>query len=251
MRHAGALRIDHVVGLQHLYWVPEGQPPSEGAYVTYPFEDLTGILALESHRNRCLIVGEDLGTVPPGFRDKMAALGILSYKVLYFEQDPESGEFLPPEDYPLLALATVGSHDLATLRGWWQSHDIELREINQLYSDPEEGRRQRDTREKEKRHLLQALQKQGLDPGDGNDRDRLACAVHTFLGRSNAAIAMLRMENLLGEITQVNLPATTNQYPNWRRRLSMKLESLGDDPQIKLIVQSMTRGRRAAEKHRA
>jgi 4-alpha-glucanotransferase len=88
MRHAGALRIDHVVGLQHLYWVPDGQPPSGGAYVAYPFDDLTGILALESWRNHCMVVGEDLGTVPAGFREKAAALGILSYKVIYFEQDP-------------------------------------------------------------------------------------------------------------------------------------------------------------------
>src|ERR1700689_1304896 len=128
MRHAGALRIDHIVGLQHLYWVPEGHPPAEGAYVTYPFYDLAGILALESCRNQCLVVGEDLGTVPPGFRERTAELGILSSKVLYFEQNAATGEFLAPEEYPVLSLASVGTHDLATLGGWWDENDIKLRE---------------------------------------------------------------------------------------------------------------------------
>jgi 4-alpha-glucanotransferase len=243
MRHAGALRIDHVVGLQHLYWVPESQPPSAGAYVTYPFDDLTGILALESWRNQCLVVGEDLGTVPAGFRERAAALGIFSYKVVYFEQDPESGAFLPPERYPFLALATVGSHDLATLSGWLEAHDVESREVHHLYSDPAEGQRQRRRRSEEKRHLLEALEKARLDPGDGSDYDRLSQAVHAFLGRSGAAIAMVQMEHLINQHMQVNLPGTTNQYPNWRRRLTMSLETFENDPQIEAIIQSVSIGR--------
>jgi 4-alpha-glucanotransferase len=117
MRHAGGLRIDHAMGLQHLYWIPQGQKPSAGAYVRYPIEDLLGILALESHRHGCLIIGEDLGTVPEGFRERTAEENILSYRVLFFEQEPETGAFLAPSAYPELALATVGSHDLPTLRG--------------------------------------------------------------------------------------------------------------------------------------
>ena len=128
MRHAGGLRIDHVMGLQHLYWVPQGQKPSAGAYVRYPMEDFIGILALESHRHRCLVVGEDLGTVPEGFRERMAEANILSYRVLFFEQEPETGAFLPPNAYPPLALAVVGSHDLPTLRGWWEGRDLDLKE---------------------------------------------------------------------------------------------------------------------------
>ena len=128
MRHAGGLRIDHVMGLQHLYWVPQGQKPSEGAYVRYPLDDLVGILALESHRHRCLVVGEDLGTVPEGFRERMAEANILSYRVLFFEQDIETGAFVPPQAYPALALAVVGSHDLPTLRGWWEGRDLDIKE---------------------------------------------------------------------------------------------------------------------------
>src|SRR5262249_16240782 len=115
MRHAGALRIDHVMGLQRLWWVPAGKQPADGAYVTYPMKDLIGILALESHRRRCLVIGEDLGTVPEGFREHMAEANILSYRVLFFEQDGASGEFLPPANYPRSAIAVAGSHDLPTL----------------------------------------------------------------------------------------------------------------------------------------
>jgi 4-alpha-glucanotransferase len=240
MRYAGAIRIDHVVGLQHLYWVPEGSPPSEGAYVRYPFEDLTGILALESHRNQCLVIGEDLGTVPPGFRERAANLGILSSKVLYFEQKSGMGDFSAPQDYPPLSLASVGSHDLATIRGWWNANDIELREKYRLYSDPGEGSRQRERREQEKRSLLSALHRERLDPGDGTDSDRLCMAVHTFLGRSHADIAMVSMEDLVGTTMQVNLPGSTTQYPNWQRRIPLSLEKIMSDGSIKRSIQSLT-----------
>jgi 4-alpha-glucanotransferase len=244
MRHAGALRIDHVVGLQHLYWVPEGRSPAEGAYVTYPFNDLAGILALESCRNQCLVVGEDLGTVPPGFRERIAELGILSSKVLYFEQNGDTGEFLAPEEYPVLSLASVGTHDLATLGGWWDENDIKLRETHQLYSDPEEGARQHRHRRAEKRNLLEALEKSGLDPGDGSDKMRFARAVHSFLGSTNAAVAMIQMEDLIGTTMQVNLPGTTNQYPNWRRRLTSNIESIVKDPRVNAIVEAISNARR-------
>lgn len=118
MCHAGGLRIDHVMALEQLYWVPQGATAAQGAYVRYPREDLIGILALESHRNRCLIVGEDLGTVPAGFRDRMSEARILSYRVLFFEKD--AGGFVGPNRYPALSLAVTGSHDLPTLSAWME-----------------------------------------------------------------------------------------------------------------------------------
>ena len=235
LRHAGALRIDHVLGMQHLYWVPKGHPASQGAYVTYPFDDLAAILALESTRNRCLVVGEDLGTVPRGFREKLADAGILSYRVLYFEQN-KSGEFVAPEKYPALSLATIGNHDMATLAGWWQGLDIKLHEENNLYPDAAEAARQYDQREKDKRNLLKALSDAGIDVGDGDDFQQIAVAVHTFLARTNSSLAMAQLDNLAQETDQVNLPGSSDEQPNWRRRYSMTLEELAADRQVEQLV---------------
>ncbi len=243
MRYSGGLRIDHVVGLQHLYWVPEGNSPAQGAYVRYPFDDLIGILALESWRNQCLVVGEDLGTVPAGFRERLIERGILSYRLLYFEQNTGSGEFIAPDEYAAFALATIGSHDLATLKGWWLANDVDIRERHDLYPDPMEGRRQRDTRKKEKARLLAALRQQELDPENGDDFQCLSESVHAFLARSGAAIAMVQLENLTGEVSQVNLPATTNEHPNWRRRLSMTLEEIKASPDATAVIETVRRER--------
>lgn len=272
MRHAGGLRIDHVLGLQRLWWVPAGESARNGAYMAYPFDDLAAILALESHRQQCLVVGEDLGTVPEGFREKMADYGILSYKLLFFEQDGAGG-YLPPDAYAPGAMATVSSHDLPTLAGWWIAEDIKIREDRQLYSDPEEGPRQRRQREADKAALVEALRREGLlegraraagaEPqdewGGGStagaelqpaeatpspiDPDRLSLAVHAFLGRSRSAIAMVQVEELMRETAQVNLPATTDQYPNWRRKAAMTLEELAKSDWARRLMQTLAEAR--------
>lgn len=235
MRHAGGLRIDHVMGLQRLYWIPRGQPPTAGAYVRYPMDDLVGILALESHRQRCLVVGEDLGTVPEGFRECMEQANVLSYRVLFFERDEETGAFLPPAAYPELAMAVTGSHDLPTLHGWWEGRDIDLKERLSLYPDPQEAARQRRTREEDRRLLLQALRRERLLPDGDSPQDPpampdLAHAAHVYLARSPAALALVQIDDLTGEADQVNVPATSREHPNWRRRLSMTLEELASCP---------------------
>jgi 4-alpha-glucanotransferase len=221
MRHAGALRIDHVMALQHLYWVPRGSSPADGGYVRYPMNDLIGILALESQRHRCLIVGEDLGTVPEGFRERMEAANILSYRVMFFEKDP--GRFHPPGSYPRLALAVAGSHDLPTLKAWWTGSDIDLRESLKLFPAPEGAREARDERQREREQLLAALADQHLSPAEGED---VAEAVHAFLARSNAGFAVVQLDDITGEIEPVNVPTTSDQHPNWRRRLSLSLDEL-------------------------
>jgi 4-alpha-glucanotransferase len=241
MRYCHALRIDHAIGLQHLYCIPAGHKPDQGAYITYPFDDLAGILALESWRNRCLVIGEDLGTLPPGFSEKLNDHGMLSYRVIYFGQDSE--QYIPPDKYRALALATVGSHDLATLKGWWLGNDIAIREQHGLYPDPVEGERQRKLRSKEKQQLLTSLRLQGLDPGDGNEFWRLSRSVHAFLARSGAAIAMVQLEDLTGEISQTNLPATSGEHPNWRRRLSKSLQELTNDPNVADVIEAIRRER--------
>jgi 4-alpha-glucanotransferase len=246
MRHAGGLRIDHVMGLQHLYWIPEGRAPSEGAYVSYPLDDLMGILALESHRHRCLVVGEDLGTVPEGFREHMEAAGILSYRVLFFEVDAR-GTFVLPQDYPPLALATPGSHDLATLRGWWEAHDIELKSRHGLYPSKDEEQRQQEQRAKERVALLHALEAAGLGLRDldatGPFRPELADAVHAFLARTRAGLAMVQLDDLTDERDQVNLPGTIDQHPNWRRKQSISLEDLSASPRVRALAHILNSAR--------
>jgi malto-oligosyltrehalose trehalohydrolase/4-alpha-glucanotransferase len=232
MRHSGGLRIDHVMGLQQLYWVPQGRTPAEGAYVRYPFADLLGILALESQRHRCLVVGEDLGTVPEGFRERMAEAKVLSYRVLYFEQDSNSA-FLPPSAYPELAVAVVGSHDLPTLRGWWEGRDLNLKQSLGLFPGTDEATHQREARERDRKELLLALRREGLLPKDVEpDIPTLSRAAHRYLARSPAMLALAQIDDLTDEADPVNVPATSNEHPNWRRRLSMTLEGLAARPRF-------------------
>ena len=227
MRSAGALRLDHAMGLQQLYWVPQGGTPREGAYVSYPLEDLIGIVALESHRHRCLVIGEDLGTVPEGFREAMQAANILSYRVLFFEQNQPTGEFLEPSAYPLLSLAVVGNHDLPTLGGWWLARDLEIKERLGLFPEAGEASRQRAARDRDKLELLQALRREKLiEPNTEPDFATLARAVHAFLARTNSALVMAQLDDITDETEQVNVPATDAEHPNWRRRLSLTLDEL-------------------------
>lgn len=249
MRYAGGLRIDHAMWLERLYWIPEGSEHGEGAYVAYPFEDLVGILALESRRARCLVVGEDLGTVPEGFRERMRDAGVFSYRVLPFEQS--NGRLHAPRDYPRLALATIGSHDLATLRGWWEGRDIALKDEKGLYPDPGAAEAQRAERARERRMLLAALRDERLELPPGLDEHSpyapaLARAVHEYLARTNAWLAVTQLEDLTDEAEQANLPGTTDQYPNWRRKLAVPLEALTTDARVRDLAAILSRLRPAA-----
>ena len=159
MRHAGALRIDHVMGLARLFVVPDGGKPLEGAYLSYPLDNLLAELALESHRAQCMVIGEDLGTLPWGFSERLADSGILSYRVLWFEREGEG--FAPPAHYPRMAMACVSTHDLPTLKGWWEGADIAEKLALGLLSD-EDARKERETRREDRRLLLEALAREGL-----------------------------------------------------------------------------------------
>jgi malto-oligosyltrehalose trehalohydrolase/4-alpha-glucanotransferase len=238
MRHAGGLRIDHVMGLQHLYWVPKGKAPCAGAYVRYPLDDLIGILALESERHHCLVVGEDLGTVPEGFRERMQDANVLSYRVLFFEQD-RTGAFLPPDAYPSLALAVIGSHDLPTLRGWWEGRDLELKQRLGLFPDPAEFARQQEERQRHCEFLLAALRAADLLPPDTPVKPlSLLRAAHAFLARSPSMLAIAQMDDLTEETDPVNIPGTSDEHPNWRRRLSIPLEELSATPSFVDVVRT-------------
>jgi glycogen operon protein len=226
MRHAGAIRIDHVMALQHLYFIPANASPADGGYVRYALDDLVGILALESMRNNCLVIGEDLGTVPAGFRERMAAANILSYRVLFFEKTEDGTTFLPPDAYPSAALAVVASHDLPTLRAWLDGSDITLR-VTIGAIDESEAAKQRIARETDRVALVSALAREGLlRPTESPDDDAFVATAHAFLARSGAVLVMAQLDDIAGETDPVNVPTTTNEYPNWRRRISVSLEDL-------------------------
>jgi 4-alpha-glucanotransferase len=231
MRHAGALRIDHILGLQRSFWWPADGAP--GAYVRQPVDDLLGVVALESHRQRCVVVGEDLGTVPGGLRRMLDRTGVLGCSVLYFERD-QDGSFRRPAHYRQRSVASIGTHDLPTLAGFWAGRDIHWRERLGLYRDPQQAGRERQARRTELRALLRLLEAEGLLP-QGIDPSAppeslpwsIAAALHRMLARSPALLMVLQIEDALGAIEQANLPGTIDQHPNWRRRLDRPTAELG------------------------
>ena len=239
MRAAGALRIDHVMGLLRLFWVPAGAAARDGAYVHYRMDEQLAIVALESHRNRCLVIGEDLGTVPDEARRQLAQLGALSCRLLYFERRHD-GEFRPGAEYPPEALVAVGSHDLPTLAGWWAGRDLEWWRDLGLCPAGEPYERRRAERARDRLRLVQALQREGLlspDPGAEAVAAQpldpaVAEAAQAFLAASPAQVMMVQLEDVLGVAEQANLPGTTEAHPNWRRKLPATLEALREDPRV-------------------
>ena len=247
MRHAGALRIDHVMALARLFWVPQGGEPRDGAYVHYPFEELVGIVTLESHRNRCMVIGEDLGTVPDEVRATLERAGILAYKVLFFERQP-SGEFKPPAEYPADSLVTAATHDLPTLAAFWEGRDLALRLQLGLYPKEEAHQAQVLARAQDRARLLLALDREGLLP-EGASVDPMSLPEMTgalqrqlqvFLARSPSRLQVVQLEDVLGVRDQVNLPGTTGQHPNWRRKLPLALERWPEDERYTGLARVLT-----------
>lgn len=251
MRHCGALRIDHVMGLTRLFVIPDGGTPAHGAYVRFPFDDLLAITALESQRSRCMVIGEDLGTVPEGFREHMARVHALSYRVLYFEKD--HGRFRRPADFPHLACVTVSTHDLATLRGFWTGEDIAAKARQHIFASPGEEERARNERESDKRALLNALSAEHLLPEAMTPHDLdewtpdLANAIHAYLARSPGLFFMAQLDDLANERLQANLPGATGEYPNWQKRLACSLEQLAADAKLKKSMAGIARERASSD----
>lgn len=248
-RHAGALRIDHVMALQQLFLVPEGAPASEGAHLRYPFQQLLRRLSDHSQERQLLVIGEDLGHVPEGFRDVMSDAAILSYRILYFEQGGEG--FRAAADYPRNSIACLSTHDLPTFRGWWQAHDVDLR-LEYGLIDQAGADEQRSNRHGERRALARLLVGQdqipsewqsAIDEPDEPPPDSLSVAVHGFLSDTNALLAGVRVADLVGEDEPTNLPGTSGTYPNWRRRMKITLEELEELPLFADVTARMAAGR--------
>jgi 4-alpha-glucanotransferase len=236
MRHAGILRIDHVMSLNRLYWIPSGMKAKAGAYVKYPFHDLLRLVALESRRHACAVVGEDLGTVPEGFRDTMLSANVLSYRIFVFERRRD-GSFVPPAEYPPLAAASTATHDLATLKGFWLGADIDWRIRLGLYPDSSAREAEVAARHRDRRLLLSALVGEGLlapirigeflpEGGEPVYSHELGDAILCYLARSRARLMLVQLEDVLSETEQANIPGTTDAHPNWCRHLSQTLEQI-------------------------
>ena len=229
MRYYGALRLDHVMSLCRLWWVPGGCSPSDGAYVHYPLYDLLTVLSLESARSSCLVVGEDLGVVPEEMRRAMPEFGLYHYKVLLFEKT--DGRFRRPDEFTKRALAAATTHDMPTLRSYWEGRDIDLRRSLNLYPSAEIENEVLRERDHDREMLLSALREQGLNPAHPSTpfepfTPDLAHALHLYLARSSTTLVALQIEDLLGMVDPVNVPGTYLEYPNWQRKLHADIEDM-------------------------
>ncbi len=241
MRHGGALRIDHAMALERLFFVPEGETPADGRYVDYPAATMIATLAATSERNRSLVIGEDLGVVPSGFRERMARHRILSYRIAYFEKD--EALFKRAQDYPELAIACLSTHDLAPLAAWWRGDDIRLRAgVGAI--DAAMAQEQDAARSVERAALVEALDASGAvtaadadalrtasdEACDGDGADELpegfAAAMHRFIALTPCKLAAARLADLAGDDRPTNLPGTVEAYPNWRFKCPVAIEDL-------------------------
>ncbi|MDB5625146.1 MAG: 4-alpha-glucanotransferase [Tardiphaga sp.] len=214
MRYAGAIRLDHVLGLKRLYLVPHGFEAKNGVYVQMPFEALLAVTAQESVANRCVVIGEDLGTVPEGFREQLNGRGVWSYRVMLFERDYHDGRFENVDYYPTDALVTFNTHDLATFAGWSTLHDLKVK--RDLGIDPGES-------DESRHHALamyrDVLKQNGIDRGD-------FYGAAQFLARTKSRLLIISLEDLLGIADQPNIPGTVNEHPNWRQRLPVAVDEI-------------------------
>ncbi len=214
LRHAAGLRIDHAMGLARLFWVPQGARGRDGAYVRYPFADVLGEIALASHRANAIIIGEDLGTVPDGFRETLAAQNILATRLLLLERD--GAAFRPPATYPALAVAGVSTHDLPTFKGWETGADIKEQADLGLLADPALAQDQRTA------DIIRLRMSLPTDTGD------LLADAHAMVAAAPSLLMLVQADDLAGEAIAVNLPGTDRERPNWRRRLAPDSKALFD-----------------------
>ena len=242
MRHAGALRIDHAMAMQRLYWIPEGNKAVDGAYVAYPFRELLEGVAAESWISQTIVIGEDLGTIPPGFTDTMVRAGLLSYQVFYFSE--EDGVWRAPHAYRREAIVCASTHDLPTLRGWWVCNDIDWR-VKCDRATETEAVMQREDRQQDRKRLLDALMgAQALKPdpsyADAKEMpDDVIIAVHRFLAATPCRLLAVQLDDALGTVEQANVPGTVDEHPNWRRKIAVPIEDLKDQALLKAVASAV------------
>ncbi len=261
LRHAGGIRVDHVMGLSRLWWVPPGSSAADGTYVGYDLDAMLGVLALEATRAGAIVVGEDLGTVEPAVTQGLAESGVLGSAVLWFERD-DDGRPLLPARWRELAMASVTTHDLPTAAGFLTSEHVRVRsELGQLGRPVEEEQASADA---EREALLALARREGVlgggagggaaGAGDAADLEAQVLALHALLVRSPSRLVLAALGDALGDRRQPNLPGTTDEYPNWRLPVArpprgghgepepVGLEELRDDPSVLRLARLLSEG---------
>lgn len=242
MRHAGGVRIDHAMGLARLWVVPDGASSRDGAYIHFPLEDMLRLVALESHRMRAVVLGEDLGTVPEGFAEKLVDANILGMRVLWFVRD-HAQNFIPPQYWSHNAAAMTGTHDLATVAGWWAGRDLEWRHRLDLFGNSENDHRENTARHVDRSALWQAFCDRGVasgTPPSPSMPDAVLDAAARYVASSPCSLVIMPLEDALGVLDQPNLPGTMDQqHPNWQRRHQGVAAALLDDPVVAARLKSL------------
>lgn len=242
MSRCGALRIDHAMSLMRLWWCPPGTTADHGAYVYYPFEDMLALLCLESHLNKCAIVGEDLGVVPHEFREAITHAGIFTNRVFYFEKENYT-HFKPPENYDVHALAMVNNHDVPTLKSWWDGNDLILRDKLGIFEEGVDYDTMVEQRRFEKQQVLDFLLKLGTLPAEWLDleiekpaNESLISAILATVSRVASWLYVIQLEDVILMEAPVNVPGTYKEYPNWQRKLSAGIEEIFDNKNVQALL---------------
>ncbi|MBC7800364.1 MAG: 4-alpha-glucanotransferase, partial [Gemmatimonadaceae bacterium] len=246
MRHAGGVRIDHALGLARLWVVPDGASAADGAYIAFPVTDMLRLIALESHRNRAIVLGEDLGTIPDGFQERLEDAAMLGMRVLWFERSLDQ-RFTAPRIWTGTAAAMTSTHDLPTTAGWWAGRDLDWRGRLGLLGDAGHQQHERQVRARDRTALWDTMRDSGAASGDApapGDADAIADAAGRHVGRSACDLVILPIEDALALTEQPNLPGTMDEHPNWRRRLSGPAANLLDAPAVTARLAALTQSRK-------
>ncbi|MCJ7483742.1 MAG: 4-alpha-glucanotransferase, partial [Thermodesulfovibrionales bacterium] len=246
MKYGGAIRIDHALGLFRIFWIPDAMTPKDGAYVQQASEDLLRIIALESIRNKTMVIAEDLGTMGDNVRETLKRYRMLSYRLFYFERNYPDPSFLSPDRYPELALCAVTTHDLPTLYGYWRGRDIEVRRRLGNYSDDIWHQHIND-RERDKRLILSALRSQGVIPEDypvdtegvTEMSSALCRSIYQYLARTPCKLLLVSLDDIIGTLDQQNLPGTVDEHPNWIRKTPLALEEIMQDQRFVDLAEAL------------
>lgn len=235
------LRIDHALGLFRAFWIPEGTSPHEGAYIKYPWKDLLGIITLESQINKTGIIGEDLGTAEEWMKEELIKRKICSWKVFYFEKTPYG--YKPASFYPEDALCSITTHDLPTLKGFWEGRDIQLRKQFSIF-DEQQFEKAFVERHQDKEKIIALLKEEGLLEQEP-PIDRLLVAIIKFLAKTQSKYLLLYPEDILLMEEQTNFPGTITEYPNWQRKFSLSFDEIIKLPIFREITTILTETGRA------